>query len=79
MYSPSGDHVGLLMNHRFSREICFAILPVALDRPDVPQAVAVAGDRDALAVGAEARLHVEGGAARQPRRRRAPLPSIGMM
>ena len=27
MYSPSGDQVGLLMNHWRSREICFASFP----------------------------------------------------
>ena len=27
MYSPSGDHVGLLMNQRRSREICFGSFP----------------------------------------------------
>jgi hypothetical protein len=27
MYLPSGDHVGLLTNHFFSREICFGSFP----------------------------------------------------
>ncbi len=41
------------------------ILPVQIDRPDVPEPIAVAGHRDALAVRTEPRLHLEGRAARQ--------------
>src|SRR6185503_217180 len=51
------------------------VLPVRIDRPDVPQAVAIARDRDALAVGAEAGLHVEGRAAGDARRLRAAAPA----
>ena len=43
---------------------------LGVNRPDIPQAVSIAADRDALAVGTEARLHVEGGTGRQPRRGR---------
>ena len=45
------------------------VLPVGVHRPDVPEPVAIARERDARAVGAEARLHVERGAARDARRR----------
>ena len=53
----------------------FRVLPLRIHRPDVPQPVTVARERDALAVGAEARLHVEGGPARDPCRRRRPRSS----
>ena len=43
---------------------------LGVNRPDIPQAVTIAADGDAPAVGTEARLHVEGGTARQPRRGR---------
>ena len=47
------------------RGILPCILPCEVDRPDVPQPIAVARHRDALAVRTETRLHVEHRAARQ--------------
>ena len=49
----------------------FQIRAVRLHRPDVPEAVAVARERDPRAVRAEARLHFERRAAQDPRGRPA--------
>ena len=70
MYSPSGDQVGLLMNQRFSREICFGSLPSASIVQMFHRPSRSLRDRDAPAVRAEPGLHVERRAARQPGRRR---------
>ena len=76
---PPGIDVGAIRRPRgtvhepapLARDLA-RVLAVEIDGPDVPQAIAVAGDRNALAVGTEARLHVEDRTARQaPRRRRA--------
>src|SRR5688572_20592433 len=50
------------------------ILALGIDRPDVPQPVAIARDCDAPAVRTEAGLHVERRAAGQPGRGRGPAP-----